>query len=239
MSQINRRVIVPGGWAVLPHWLTRPTKGGKSAAVQLGLSAPDVFVYVTLLAERDRQTGVACIAESQIVERTGMARSTVRLALKKLIEVGMVIVLDQGIGRRSSRYALPMNRPKAGTVEGRETTPYDAVEGRETTPHKKRVVTSASDVTSRRVTFQPGQPGKADEGEQEHGDDPEADAPPSAVSPLGHSVGWDQEEDQEDHTGRPERRARSDRAPDRRPPGEGAQGELTLDIRQTTLEVTA
>lgn len=85
-----------------------------------------------------------------VVEKTGLGRTAVKMALRRLEGVGAVGVVERGVGRhRSSIYELRVGvvlgdrpptrktvvrRPFPGVANGRETTVNTAENGRETTP---------------------------------------------------------------------------------------------------------
>lgn len=88
------------GWVRAPHWFTR------EAVPTLGLTPPQIAVY-TVLRDRADAHGVSFPGQDLIARESGQSPRAVRLALKRLIEVGLVEVLSRGT-RQGNRYRVGM-----------------------------------------------------------------------------------------------------------------------------------
>lgn len=106
------------GWVRAHHWFTR------EAVPALGLTPPQIAVY-TVLRDRADEDGVTFPGQDLIARESGQSPRAVRLALKRLIEVGLVQVLSRGT-RQGNRYRvgarplLPIPARDAAMHEGAE-----------------------------------------------------------------------------------------------------------------------
>lgn len=91
------------GWVRAPHWFTR------EAVPALGLTPPQIAVYA-VLRDRADEHGVAFPGQDLIARESGQSPRAVRLALKRLIEVGLVEVLSRGT-RQGNRYRVGARPP--------------------------------------------------------------------------------------------------------------------------------
>lgn len=112
------------GWVRAPHWFTR------EAVPAFELTPPQIAVYAVLRDRADAH-GVAFPGQDLIARESGQSPRAVRLALKRLIEVGLVEVQSRGT-RQGNRYRLgsrplfPIAARDAETHEG-----ADGIEARD------------------------------------------------------------------------------------------------------------
>ncbi|SIS19668.1 helix-turn-helix domain-containing protein [Microbacterium sp. RURRCA19A] len=72
---------------------------------KLGLSTHEGWVLVALVERADRD-GIAWPSQYTIATDLGIARSTVQLALARLVEVGAIVEHEPGRQGRSARYRI-------------------------------------------------------------------------------------------------------------------------------------
>lgn len=84
---------------ITTRWLAR---GGLKS---LGLTMHEGWVLVALVDHADRD-GIAWPSQYTIAADLGIARSTVQLALTRLVEVGAIVEHEPGRQGRSARYRI-------------------------------------------------------------------------------------------------------------------------------------
>lgn len=84
---------------ITTRWLAR---GGLK---HLGLSAHEGWVLLALIDRADRD-GIAWPSQYTLAADLGIARSTVQVALARLVEVGAVVEHEPGRQGRSARYRI-------------------------------------------------------------------------------------------------------------------------------------
>lgn len=89
---------------VAPHWFLRE-------AVEIyALKLSDIAAFFAV-ADNLSADGVSRTANSLIERRTGMSLSTVKLAVARLVDHGLLIELDEKRSGAAMRYAIPKDRP--------------------------------------------------------------------------------------------------------------------------------
>lgn len=97
---------------ITTRWLVR---GGLKS---LGLSMHEGWVLVALVDRADRE-GIAWPSQLRLAADLGIARSTVQLALARLVEAGAIVEHEPGRPGRSTRYRVCEVKAKPARLSGR------------------------------------------------------------------------------------------------------------------------
>ncbi|MEL5990744.1 helix-turn-helix domain-containing protein [Microbacterium phosphatis] len=98
---------------ITTRWLAR---GGLKS---LGLSMHEGWVLVALIDRADRD-GIAWPSQLRLAADLGIARSTVQIALARLLEAGAIVEQEPGRPGRSTRYRIcDVRAPEPARQSGR------------------------------------------------------------------------------------------------------------------------